>query len=126
MHIIRGRVEGGKGQGTKLGFSTANLSIECAADIPYGVYAAETDYQGNCYLSIVNIGAHPTLPEGPPTVEVHILDQSFPLYGETLCVRLTKFIRPEKRFDTVDALRKQVQLDMDCVRSGQYETPEKY
>ena len=117
MKEIHGKVIMGKGKGRTLGFPTANLSIECAPDFDRGVYAAKVALSGEWYAAIANIGSHPTLPEGSPTIEVHILDKDLDLYGKKLHIILGQFIRPERRFCTVDALRAQVLADIETVRN---------
>jgi len=116
LYTVKGIVEKGKGKGTGLGFATANLSIAHAQDVAYGVYAGRVRCRGRAYKAIVNVGAHPTLPAGRPTVEAHLIDASVNLYGMEITVELLIFIRAEMKFDTVEALRQQVQKDIDTVR----------
>lgn len=107
-----GTVKRGKGLGHTLGFPTANLAIEEALRLRHGVYAARMLAKGEWYAAVVNIGRHPTLPEGPPTVEVHVPGHMLSLYGEAVGVRLVRFLRPERRFDSVEALRAQIRRDI--------------
>ena len=107
-----GEVIRGKGLGRTLGFPTANLSISHALALPYGVYAARVLVCHQWFEGIVNIGKHPTLPDGPPAVEVHIIGFFNDIYGKRITVRLTRFVRKEKKFTTIDALRKQIQSDL--------------
>lgn len=112
---LHGLVLHGKGKGRTLGFPTANLSIEAAGDIDYGVYAASVLLRGVWQRAIANVGRHPTLPEGPPTVEVHVIDGAPDLYGMDLPVRLERFLRAEMRFDSPQALQQQVLRDIESV-----------
>ena len=111
-----GTVVHGKGMGRKLGFATANLSIEEAPGIPYGVYAAETLVDGVWHKAVANVGRHPTLPDGMPTVEIHLLDVDEYLYGRRIKVRLKRFLRGERKFESVEALRGQVRQDIAAAR----------
>lgn len=118
-YTVEGTVLRGKGMGRRLGFATANLSIEDAPGIPYGVYAAEALLDGIWHKAVVNVGQHPTLPEGVPTVEIHLLDVEDDFYGKRLVVHLKRFLRGERRFETVEALRAQVRQDIASVRDGE-------
>ncbi|MDR2505155.1 MAG: riboflavin kinase [Oscillospiraceae bacterium] len=114
--MIVGRVAHGKGQGGKIGFPTANLPIDCAQGVEYGVYAARAIIKGGCYPAVVNVGAHPTLPEGAPSVEAHILDESAELYGEELALELLAYLRSERKFESVAQLGRQIASDVDAAR----------
>lgn len=111
---LTGTVTPGKKLGSKLGFPTANIAYEpgSRAFPPDGVYAAIATLEGRQYLAILNQGYHPTAPGGMPTVEAHLMGFDWrPLYGETLQLEYCHFLRPEKTFPDLDALR--AQLDMD-------------
>lgn len=103
----------GDQRGRSIGFPTANLRLAQDALPPVGVYAATTVLpDGTDYLSLVNIGHRPTFKEnGGLLVEVHLLDFHGDLYGKNLEVQLLSSIRSEKRFENIDALKKQIQSD---------------
>lgn len=106
-----GRVVSGKQIGRTIGFPTANICADspvCACD---GVYAAWIYLPDGKHGCMINIGRHPTLPEGPRTIEAHIFDYSGDLYGQKLRVELVSFLRSERRFDGLDALIAQLQRD---------------
>jgi riboflavin kinase / FMN adenylyltransferase len=65
----------------------------------------------------MNIGYRPTVAGIQQTIEVHLLDWSGDLYGQTLTVSLEKFLRPEQKFDSLDALKAQIQADSTMARS---------
>lgn len=113
-----GEIIHGKGFGRTLGFPTANLSISYAPDLRYGVYAASVFVHCEWYDSLVNVGKHPTVPEGPLSIEVHILGQFGDLYGEKVTVRLLRFIREEFKFTSVETLREQIQKDLASLRGN--------
>ncbi len=111
-YCVRGTVEHGKQLGRTLGFPTANLALPAGKALPpFGVYAARVRVGEGCYPSVLNIGAHPTAPEGPPTIEIHLLDVELDLYGRPIEVFLEAGLRPEQRFADLDALRAQIALD---------------
>lgn len=118
-YAIIGTVVPGRQIGRTLGFPTANISpdTEQAQCIPAtGVYAAMTTTpDGVARPTILNIGRRPTV-EGddenaPVTIEAHILDYAGYLYGEKLRVEFIKRIRDERRFDSLDKLRKAIASD---------------
>lgn len=113
---FRGVVVHGKGIGRKLGIPTANLAMDGVEGVRYGVYAAKAALEGKAYPAVANVGRHPTLPEGPPTVEVHILDASMDVYGKEMTVTLMRYLRPEMQFDSVEALRAQIMKDIEAAR----------
>lgn len=110
-YIIEGRVVRGKQLGRTIGFPTANLDVNGKIECAGGVYFALCEADGEVYRVILNIGSHPTVPEGAPTVEAHLLDYSGDLYGRTLRLTLKRFMRGEVRFESLDALRAQLEAD---------------
>jgi riboflavin kinase/FMN adenylyltransferase len=118
---ITGKVVGGKRMGRKLGFPTANIAlVRDDALPPDGVYAGRIFIPGEAgaRVCVLNQGKHPTLPEGGSTIEVYILDFDRDIYGETVTVEYLRFLRPERRFEHVDALKAQIRADADEARKG--------
>lgn len=110
--IIEGKVVKGKQLGRTIGFPTANIEIKYQMGSgPDGVYAALIEIDGQKRFSMVNIGHHPTLPEGGKTVEAHILGYSGDAYGKQVCLETIEYIRPEKKFGSVDELKEQLKKD---------------
>ena len=66
---------------------------------------------------MLNQGTHPTAPEGKPTIEAHLLDYDGDLYGRRARVEYLQFLRPELRFDGVEALVAQLTLDLAATRA---------
>lgn len=121
---IEGIITQGKQLGRTIGFPTANLQPAGAVNLLLkGVYAAWFEADGMRLPCMVNIGHHPTLPEGAPTIEAHIFDYSGDLYGKNAAVELVTLLRPEQKFPSVDALR--LQLERDKIRSLEILRPEK-
>ena len=112
---ITGVIVHGKHLGRTIGFPTANLRPDSPAPAlgPNGVYAALIRIEGYpaplpCML---NQGRHPTVPEGPPTIEAHILNFHDDIYGLRAEVEYLQFLRPEVRFPSLDALKAQLRQD---------------
>ena len=113
--VIEGIVEQGKHLGRRLGFPTANIAPKAVAGKwpSNGVYAAAfwLDGDGRAWPGMLNQGVHPTAPEGKPTVEVHVIGFSGDIYGRHARVEYLRFLRPERRFDSLEALTEQLARD---------------
>ena len=110
---ISGTVEGGKHQGSRLGFPTANIRTEPRKLLPaYGVYLCRLESGGKAWDAVANIGMQPTLPSGKPTVEAFVPGARMDLYGQEARLHLLKFLRPERRFSSVEALQSQIREDL--------------
>ena len=115
---IRAAVVGGEQRGREMGYPTANLSHDVEGFVPAdGVYAARILINGVSYGAAVSIGNNPTF-EGVPdkTVEAHVLDQTFDLYGTVVELSFIDYIRPMNKFPDVDALVAQMNRDEDRIR----------
>jgi riboflavin kinase/FMN adenylyltransferase len=114
--LIRGTVVGGDRRGTGMGFPTANIRLPADGPSPeYGVYAGYIDGRP----AAISVGVRPTFGDGlEPMLEAHILDFSGDLYGETVEVRLTQFIRGECRFETEAELVAEMHRDVARVRAA--------
>ncbi len=119
VYSLCGVIAHGKQLGRKLDFPTANLPWPNGKAIPpKGVYAALADVCGRTYMAAVNIGAHPTVPDGAPTIEANLLDfYGESLYGKHMRLRLYQFVREERRFDSLEALREEVMRNREQVRA---------
>lgn len=117
--VITGIVEQGKHLGRRLGFPTANiLPNEPLPVLPAnGVYAAAFWVEGDALAQpcMLNQGVHPTVPDGKPTIEAHLLDFHGDLYGQQARVEYLRFIRPERRFESLEALTAQLARDREAV-----------
>lgn len=91
----------------QLGFPTANVMPEAELLLPFGVYAVETKVEGLWRRGIANLGVRPTVETTNPlpSLEVHLHDWSGDLYGLDLEVKLGRFIRPEKKFASLEELK---------------------
>ena len=110
-------VNKGDGLGRTWGFPTINQSFPEDFIIPKrGVYVSETEFDGKCYLSVTNVGIRPTVADSGVRSETCILDFSGDLYGKNVQVKLIKFLREEKKFPSVEALRDAIGNDIENAR----------
>lgn len=114
---IYGEVIHGKGLGKKLGFPTANMALPGGPLLPLGVYSVSVIYENALFKGVANLGVAPTIPSNDPTpiLEVHLIDtlpegQSY--YGKTMNVQFNKFLRPEEKFPSLEALKRQIEHDI--------------
>ncbi len=115
-YALFGEVQKGRELARQLGFPTANVRPEAELLPPYGVYAVQVEIAGTWRAGIANLGVRPTveLSDAAPSLEVHVFDWSGDLYGQSLEVRLDRFIRPEMKFASVDELKRQIALDVQA------------
>ena len=117
-HSISDTVSLGFKIGRTIGAPTINTRIPAGVIVPrFGVYATRVYLQDGAHLSVTNVGVRPTFGGGEDvTVESHILDFQGDLYGKEVRIEFYHFLRPEQRFETVEALRLQIERDKDSVR----------
>ncbi|MCL2377901.1 MAG: riboflavin biosynthesis protein RibF [Defluviitaleaceae bacterium] len=113
--FVMGEVTPGRQLGRTIGFPTINLYPECEKFLPSdGVYSSRVIVGEVCYRGVTNIGFRPTV-EGtgmPRSVETHLLDfDGGELYGRQVRVELLRFIRPERKFESLNKLKAQILLD---------------
>ena len=112
-----GRVTRGQGRGRTLGFPTANLLPQGNKPLPQGVFVAEVQYPGSEVLqAVAHIGPRPTFAEAALVIELHILDFTGDLYGQTLQVALVKKLRDQRAFACPDELVGQIRRDIHQAR----------
>ncbi len=113
LFSLQGRVTTGAGRGLGLGFPTANLEIDPKQTLPpEGVYATWAYVGSKAFKSVTNIGRRPTFGGNERTVETYILNYGGNLYGRELKIELVELLRGEKRFDTLEELKKQIAEDV--------------
>lgn len=113
---VVGRVVPGKRMGASLGFPTANVCPCYRALLPAdGVYAVEVEMpEGGVRRAVANVGRQPTVAsDAPRRLEVHIPGFQGDLYGSRLAVRFLRRLRPEKKFESTELLRRQIALDIN-------------
>ncbi|HEY7002261.1 MAG TPA: bifunctional riboflavin kinase/FAD synthetase [Candidatus Udaeobacter sp.] len=117
-YSILGTVVRGEHLGKKIGFPTANLSAHNEQFPPNGVYFAQAALNGNTYPGVVNLGYRPTVSgrKSERVLEIHLLDFHHEIYGKDVEVRFVRYLRPEQKFENLEALTKQIELDVQQAR----------
>ena len=117
---LSGTVTKGQSLGRTISFPTANLLIDSQHKIipPKGVYLVSIFHHENQYYGMMNIGTRPTLNGDKQTIEVHIFEFDKNIYDSTLTIHFIEKIRDEQRFESLDALKKQLIKDKEiCKRN---------
>ena len=113
-----GVVVHGDGRGRQLGYPTANLALEHNVLVPAaGVYAVRVNVKNSQRDGVLYIGSRSTFAHSSPSIEVHIFETDEELYGFELEVALLHRLRGDQRFDSLDALREQIERDIDTART---------
>ena len=112
-YFIEGRVEKGLGLGKVYGFPTVNIPIRENSPLVQGVYRTAVKIGEKLYTGITNVGTCPTVEEREIHTETLIAGFSGDLYGSDITLYFLGYLREEKHFDSVDALREQIYLDRD-------------
>jgi riboflavin kinase/FMN adenylyltransferase len=117
-YTILGTVQTGEKLGRKLGFPTANLSAHSEQFPPNGVYVAEARLGDALYRGVANLGYRPTVSTGKPErlLELHLFELNRDIYGEEVEVRFLRYLRPEQKFENVEALTAQIARDVTQAR----------
>lgn len=116
-HRISGPVLKGDQRGRTIGFATANLSMDEVLTPAFGVYAIAASLpDGRRMKGVANIGMRPTFEKTVPILEAHLFDFSEDIYDQTLSVTLHHFLRAERKFDGIDALKAQIAEDATAAR----------
>ena len=112
---LSGQVVKGQQIGRSLGFPTANIQI--ADDYKLlprdGAYAVHAEVNSIQYKAILNIGDRPTVDGEKKTIEAHLIDFEGDLYGQELRIYFQEFLREEKKFESLDALKNQLVVDRE-------------
>lgn len=104
--------------GRTLDFPTINQKFPKYQIVPkFGVYASRVTIDGKTHMAITNIGVKPTVGGTTPLAETFILDYNGNLYGEPVEVSLSKFIRPEKKFSSLEELKEAISKDISAVKA---------
>jgi len=115
-YSIKGPVLRGAGRGRTLGFPTANLRPDRPLILAAGVYVCRASWSEGAAWGVVNVGYRPTFGEDQYWVEAYLLDWSGDLYDRTLRVEFLERVRPETKFPSVEALKRQVLADIETGR----------
>ena len=117
---LHGPVVLGAERGRTIGFPTANIAVGADLALPaYGVYATICHVQDREYQSVTNVGVRPTIEDDPAvSVESHLFDFEGDIYGRDARIDFVRFLRGERKFDGLDALKEQIARDCDDAREA--------
>lgn len=119
LHRIEGAVVHGAKRGHDLGFPTANMNVDQLHLPKLGVYAVKVDVltgpKAGGYLGAASLGVRPMFGKNAANLEAYLFDFKGDLYGQHLSVALVEYLRPELKFDTINALI--TQMGEDCARA---------
>ncbi|HQX80895.1 MAG TPA: bifunctional riboflavin kinase/FAD synthetase [Vicinamibacterales bacterium] len=116
-YFLDGVVVHGEKRGRLLGFPTANLHVANELLPAYGIYATIAVVDGVRHPAVTSLGVRPTITgDGPVTVETHLLDGAMDLYGSSMRLEFVEWLRPEEKFDSLEALSAQIGLDCEAGR----------
>ena len=118
---LSGKVVRGRALGRTIGFPTANIDVNSDLKLVpgIGVYAVEVEVNGQVHRGMLNIGKRPTIVSTDDVhSEVHILDFQEDIYDKMITVRFMARVRNEQKFESVEALKEQLQKDEKSVRTS--------
>jgi riboflavin kinase/FMN adenylyltransferase len=113
--FITGEVIHGEKRGRELGYPTANIRLHQTCGLKHGIYAVRVGRNGKHLDGVANFGRRPTFDNGAPLLEVFLFDFKAELYGEKLDVAFIAHIRDEEKFESAEALVRQ--MDDDSARA---------
>lgn len=112
-YSIYSQVIRGASRGTSLGFPTLNIDVTSLCLPPLGVYAVKVIGKNSTWKGVANLGTAPTVrSDNIPLLEVHLLGAREDLYGQNVEVLFQRYIRPEKKFQTIEELQEQIRRDI--------------
>lgn len=117
-YSIGGEVVSGAGRGRTLGFPTANVKTDRPLGLPVGVYVCRFVIGPRQHRAVVNVGVRPTFGENELAVEAHVIDFAGDLYGARVRLIFLRRLREERKFPSVEELRRQIALDVTAAREG--------
>ena len=117
-HTTVGVIEHGLKIGRQIGFPTANMSRDAEGYLPRDAVYAGWLYAGSeRYPAALSVGINETFQAVPRLIEAHVIDRNdLDLYDQVVTLEYTDFIRPAAKFDGIESLVKQINLDIDKVR----------
>ena len=115
---IEGSVQSGDQRGRTIGFPTANIRMDDYIEPKLGVYAVHMAFEdGKVLNGVANLGRRPTFDKEDILLEVHLFDFDQDIYNQSVTVSFVEFIRPEQKFEGLDALKAQIAQDEKQARS---------
>lgn len=118
MKRFSGKVIRGDQKGRLLGFPTINLEGEF--ELAYGVYVSKATTSFGVFKGALHYGPKPVFNDTKAVMEIHLLDFSGDLYGETVQVEVIQKLREIEKFQDMEALKQQIGKDVTMVREGDF------
>lgn len=116
-YFVTGEVIHGQKLGRTLGFPTANLELDPSCQLRHGIYAVRIAIDGVVRDGVASWGRRPTVDNGRPLLEIFVFDFAGDLYGKTVEVAFVEWIRGEEKFESLDALKARIDLDVGEARA---------
>ena len=117
-YALSGRVRRGQQLGRKLGMPTVNVVMRRRPALHFGVYVVRVRCDGRAWDGVASIGVRPTVGAAAAAIlEAHLFGASEQMYGNVVAVEFRRFLRPERRFETLEALAAQMQADGEQARA---------
>ncbi len=114
-YFVSGEVIKGQQLGRTLKYPTANIKTRADNALAHGIYAVLARVGDTWHPAVASYGRRPTFDNGAPLLETHLFDFTGDLYGQVLDIAFLAYLRPELKFDTVEALVEQ--MDADSVKA---------
>src|ERR1700682_6133587 len=124
--FVTGEVIHGEKRGRDLGYPTANLRLDKNCSLKHGIYAVRIGRGTERFDGVASFGRRPTFDNGAPLLEVFLFDFNGDLYGAALDVAFIGFIRDELKFDSIDALVRQMDDDSARARAALAAAPDAF
>ncbi|MCC8943195.1 bifunctional riboflavin kinase/FAD synthetase [Bradyrhizobium sp. Arg68] len=124
--FVTGAVIHGEKRGRDLGYPTANLRLDKHCGLKHGIYAVRVGLGSERFDGVASFGRRPTFDNGAPLLEVFLFDFKGDLYGKVLDVAFIGFIRDELKFDTIEALIRQMDDDSARARAALAAAPDAF
>ncbi|MBN9005550.1 MAG: bifunctional riboflavin kinase/FAD synthetase [Rhizobiales bacterium] len=124
--FITGEVIHGEKRGRDLGYPTANIRLDRHCGLKHGIYAVRVGRGAERFDGVASFGRRPTFDNGAPLLEVFLFDFKGDLYGTALDVAFIGFIRDELKFDSIDALVRQMDDDSAKARAALAAAPDAF
>ena len=116
-YVLTGNVVAGRKIGRTIGIPTANLSAaKDVVQLRHGVYACKAIVEEKTFLAVTNVGSRPTVGGHVVTVEPWLLDFQGDLYGKELTLEFYSFLRPERKFDSLQELKEEIRKNAQQTR----------
>jgi riboflavin kinase / FMN adenylyltransferase len=114
--FVSGQVIHGDKRGRELGFPTVNIRLDPACGLKHGIYAVRVRVGERIHDGVASFGRRPMFDDGAPLLEVFLFDFAEDLYGQTIDVAFIGWIRREQKFESIDALKRQMDADVAQAR----------